>query len=140
VSRRGPAKHQPTPETRRQVLTMTGLGITQVDIGTMISLDVKTLRKYYRRELDTGAIEANSRVASSLYTMATTDKVVAAAIFWMKARAGWKDHNPEPERDDRPRVVEVIWQPATPPKALNADAHTTIDAGPTEAVWEDETC
>jgi hypothetical protein len=119
---------------------MTGLGIIQVDIGTMLSLDVKTLRKHYRRELDTGAIEANSRVASSLYTMATTDKVVAAAIFWMKARAGWKDHNPEPERDDRPRVVEVIWQPAQLTVDTHADTHTTIDAEPTEAVWQNETC
>jgi hypothetical protein len=135
--------HQPTPETRRQVLTMTGLGIIQVDIGTMLAIDLKTLRKYYRRELDTGAIEANSRVASSLYTMATTDKVVAAAIFWMKARAGWKDHDPTPaNHSDNAVILEVRWQPAQITDAhADTHAHTTIDAdGPTEAVWQDTTC
>jgi hypothetical protein len=120
---------------------MTGLGIIQVDIGTMLSLDVKTLRKHYRRELDTGAIEANSRVASSLYTMATTDKVVAAAIFWMKARAGWKDHTPADQRPaDNAVILEVRWQPAQITDA-HADTHTTIDAdATTEAVWQDATC
>jgi hypothetical protein len=120
-------------------MTMTGFGIIQDDIARWLAVDDKTLRRHYRRELDTGAIEANTRVAASLYAMATKDKVPAAAIFWMKARAGWKDNNPEP-RDDTPRVIEFVWQDATPPKALNADTHTTIDAGPTEAVWQDDTC
>jgi hypothetical protein len=72
-------------------MTMTGLGIIQDDIARFIEIDDKTLRKHYRRELDTGAIEANMRVAGSLFTMATQDKVPAAAIFWLKARMGWKE-------------------------------------------------
>ena len=36
-------------------------------------------------------IEANVKVAQSLFQMATTGKNVAAAIFWMKARASWRD-------------------------------------------------
>jgi hypothetical protein len=83
--------YQPTPEVRRQVLTMTELGLTQANISGLLEIDRKTLRKHFRYELDTGAITANMKVAASLFQMATVDKVPAAAIFWMKARAGWKE-------------------------------------------------
>lgn len=36
-------------------------------------------------------IEANLKVAQSLFALATQGKNVAAAIFWMKARAGWRE-------------------------------------------------
>ena len=36
-------------------------------------------------------IEATAKVAQSLYRMATEGNNVAAAIFWMKARAGWRE-------------------------------------------------
>ena len=34
---------------------------------------------------------ANVKIAQSLFNMATTGGSVAAAIFWMKARAGWRE-------------------------------------------------
>ena len=40
-------------------------------------------------------VEANLKVAQSLFQMATNGKNVAAAIFWMKARAGWREKNDE---------------------------------------------
>jgi hypothetical protein len=83
-------RYQPTDEQRRHVLSMTGLGITQEDIATMLQIDHKTLYKYFRRELDTGAIEANMRVAQSLYTNATKHMNVGAQIWWTKTRMGWK--------------------------------------------------
>lgn len=87
-------RHEPTSQSRKTVLTMTAYGVTQADISRVLSIDLKTLRKYYRDELDTGAIEANAKVAESLYKRATsgTDKsAVTASIFWLKCRAGWKD-------------------------------------------------
>jgi hypothetical protein len=48
------------------VLTLTGFGIQQKEIAKLIECDPKTLRKYYRRELDTGTTEAHLRVAQSL--------------------------------------------------------------------------
>jgi hypothetical protein len=89
-------QYQPTPEARRQVMTMTGFGIIQDDVARWLDIDKKTLRKHFRRELDTGSIEANTRVAASLYGMATKDKNVAAAIFWMKARAHWRESQDVP--------------------------------------------
>jgi hypothetical protein len=87
----GRPKHRPTDEQRRQVLSLTGYGIHQDEVAKLLQIAPKTLRLHYRRELDTGVTEANARVAQSLYNMAVRDKVPSAAIFWLKARAGWRD-------------------------------------------------
>jgi hypothetical protein len=85
----GPA--EPTEEQRRLVRAMSGFGIPQEQIATHVEMDPKTLRKHFRPELDRGMVEANLKVAQSLFQMATSGKNVAAAIFWMKARAQWRE-------------------------------------------------
>jgi hypothetical protein len=82
---------EPTEDQRRTVRAMSGFGIPHDDIATLLEIDPKTLRKHFRRELDRGSIEATAKVAQSLFNMATVEKNVAAAIFWMKARAGWRE-------------------------------------------------
>jgi len=81
----------PTDDQRRTVKAMAGFGVTQDDIACHLNIDPKTLRLHFRSELDNGTIEANAKVAQSLFQMATQGKNVAAAIFWMKARAGWRE-------------------------------------------------
>jgi hypothetical protein len=92
-----------TEEQRRTVRAMAGYGVPQDDIATLLELDPKTLRKHFRRELDRGSIEATAKVGQSLFRMATEGGSVAAAIFWMKARAGWR------EKHD----INVTAQPCT---------------------------
>ncbi|WP_052402294.1 hypothetical protein [Muricoccus aerilatus] len=70
---------------------MSGYGVPHDDIATLLDVDPKTLRKHFRRELDRGSIEATAKVGQSLFRMATEGNNVAAAIFWMKARAGWRE-------------------------------------------------
>ena len=82
---------EPTDEQRRTVKAMSGFGVPQPDIAIHIGIDPKTLRKWFRDELDRGSIEATTKVAQSLFRMATEGNNVAAAIFWMKARAGWRE-------------------------------------------------
>ena len=82
---------QPTDEQRRTVKAMAGLGVPHEGIAVLIEIDPKTLRKYFHAELERGSVEATAKVAQSLFQMATTGKNVAAAIFWMKARAGWRE-------------------------------------------------
>lgn len=83
----------PTEEQRRTVRTLAGFGVQQEAIANHLDVDAKTLRKALRRELDGGLLEANTRVAQSLFNMATAGGNVAAAIFWMKARGGWREKN-----------------------------------------------
>ena len=85
------ALFEPTEDQRRTVPAMSGFGVPQADIATHLEIDAKALRKHSRRELDRGTIDANVKVAQTLFNMATLEKNVAAAIFWMKARAGWRE-------------------------------------------------
>ncbi|WP_052403015.1 hypothetical protein [Muricoccus aerilatus] len=82
---------QPTEEQRRTVRVMAGFGIPQPDIATLLEIDPKTLRVHFRRELDRGSVEATVKVAQTLFQMATSGQNTAASIFWMKARAGWRE-------------------------------------------------
>lgn len=91
----GRPRYQPSEHDRRQVRTMTGMGLTHAEISAVIGITAPTLRRYFRHELDVGQIEANAQVAASLYRQAT-DKAkpnVVAAIFWLKCRAQWRDHD-----------------------------------------------
>lgn len=102
-------RFEPTEEHRRTAKAMAGFGVPQEDIATFLGIDAKTLRKHFRVELDRGTIEANVKVAQTLFNMATVDKNVAAAIFWMKARAGWREkHLPEPEEEAKPTIPKTI--------------------------------
>jgi hypothetical protein len=82
---------EPTEDQRRTVRALSGYGVPQDGIAIHIGIDPKTLRKHFRDELDRGSVEATAKVAQSLFRMATEGNNVAAAIFWMKARAGWRE-------------------------------------------------
>lgn len=84
-------QYTPTEDQRKTVRGMAGYGMPHDDIATILDIDPKTLRKYFDRELRRGSIEATTKVAQSLFNMATAEKNVAAAIFWMKVRAGWTE-------------------------------------------------
>ena len=94
--KKGRPAFTPTDEQRRMVEAMTGYGIPQDDIARVVGIDDETLRKHFREELDTGIAKANTRVAEFLFEQATGQRgegggSVAAAIFWMKSRARWKE-------------------------------------------------
>ena len=85
--------HQPDAFHRRQVEALAGYGVPEAEIAGMMNIDPKTLRKYYRHELDFGHTKANAKVAENLFRKATGEgrESVIAAIFWLKARARWKE-------------------------------------------------
>jgi hypothetical protein len=86
------AKLNPTDKERGLVKSMAAFGIAQEDIAKQIGIkSPKTLRKYFRQELDRGAAEANYTVAAALYKRAKKGNVDAAK-FWLKSRAGWREY------------------------------------------------
>ena len=94
--KRGPGQpaHEPTPQTRKMVESMSAYGIPQEDIASVIGIDRKTLAKHYREELDTATAKANAKVAETLYKQATNadnPRSATAAIFWLKTRGGWRE-------------------------------------------------
>jgi len=72
----------------RMLTAEPGHCVPQDQIALIIGMVPKSLRKCCRDDLDGGMAEANVKIAQSLFNMATTGGSVAAAIFWLKARAG----------------------------------------------------
>jgi predicted transcriptional regulator len=83
--------YQPTDEVRGSVKAMSGYGMPHEEIAKAIGICPQTLRKHFRSELDCGHAIASAKVLESLFKMATEGKQVAAAIWWTKARLGWKE-------------------------------------------------
>jgi len=80
----------PTEQQRQLVEQMTAVGIPQESIARVIEIDLKTLRKYFRDELDTAAAKANAKVGGMLFNKAINGDT-SAAIWWSKSRMGWKE-------------------------------------------------
>jgi hypothetical protein len=81
----------PTPEQRDLVKSMAACGIPHEQIAHQIGIrSAKTLRRYFRQELDRGVAEANYQMAKSLFKRGTAGDTMAA-MFWLKCRAGWKE-------------------------------------------------
>ncbi len=82
--------HLPTEETRKLVENTSGLGLPHESIGVLVGIDDKTLRKYYRHELDTGKAKANGQIAKTLYNKATGGDTTAL-IWWTKTQMKWSE-------------------------------------------------
>jgi hypothetical protein len=94
--RPGRPQHKPTEKARAEVEGLASIGIPQHTIASIRKISIMTLRKHYADELEHGTDKANSRVGGFLFQKATGQRgddhgAVTAAIFWLKARAGWKD-------------------------------------------------
>jgi DNA-binding XRE family transcriptional regulator len=103
--KRGRKPHAPTPEQRKLVEELSAVGLKQADVARLVGVSITTLVAYYRDELDTGGLKANAAVAKSLFRMATAANKpnVAAAIFWLKVRAGWRE-------DDKGFWLDIVEQ------------------------------
>lgn len=81
------------PEVRDRVEALAAYGTPHKEIARVLRIDLEVLHTDYEEELATGRTKANSRVAEALYRTAIAGgrEGVTAAIFWLKARAGWKE-------------------------------------------------
>lgn len=82
--------HKPTDESRRMVESTSGLGLPHEQIAILVSIDDKTLRKYYRTELDMGKAKANGQIAKTLFSKATGGDTTAL-IWWTKTQMRWAE-------------------------------------------------
>ena len=90
--KRGQPAYEPTDEERLLVEQMTAVGIPQESVAMVLrdGIDLKTLRKHFRRELDTAKIKANAKVGGTLFNKIMNGDTTAA-IFWAKTQMGWKE-------------------------------------------------
>jgi IS30 family transposase len=83
-------KHRPTKDNRRMIEVLVAGGTPKRTIAKALGIAQGTLHKYYAEELELGAEMANARVVKRLYRLIQQGST-PATIFWLKARAGWKE-------------------------------------------------
>lgn len=91
---------KPTQEQRLAVSIMAACGMPQPSMCAQVinqqtgkPVSEKTLRAKFKQELADGREKANALMAQSLFKKGTGTGTgaVAAAIFWLKTRAGWRE-------------------------------------------------
>lgn len=87
--KRGPPTFRPTDAERKEVAKMVAVGIPQESICRVVrnGIDDKTLRKHFRKELDTALVKANTNVSGTLYNKAIAGDT-GAIVWWEKTRQG----------------------------------------------------
>ena len=117
---RGQPPHQPTKADRDAVTLMVAGGIPQADIAQWRRIDIKTLRRHYREELDKGAATVNAMVlVEHVKLIKKGDGPMIK--WWEQARMGWRgdaDPSKVPEQSTRV-VVEFIGEPAQKPVTID---------------------
>lgn len=87
---------QPTEEQRKLVEQLAAFGIPMDQMVFLVTdkngkpITVKTLRKHFQDELETGELKANTKIAQCLFKQAVEGNVTAM-IFWLKTRARWRE-------------------------------------------------
>jgi hypothetical protein len=129
---------QPTDDDRRTVTLMGAMGCKHSHIALIVNIDPKTLRKHFRRELDTAAISANVQTTKSLFAMANSRRNAAATIFWVKTRCGFRSTGSPCDDDITPvsshsspipsDLAPAGRAPLPEPIAYNNDGEPNVDA------------
>ncbi len=105
---------KPTDEQRRLVKSLAAMGTPHADIARKIGVSPKTLRKYFSKELDMGATEANYTVAKTLFQMATSGQHPACTIFWVKTRNRFRERPDDHAGSEPPPPFVVGLEPGDP--------------------------
>jgi len=80
----------PTEEQRTDVMRYSGVGLIQSQIASLIDIDLKTLRKYFRKELDIGKAKTNAEIGQTFVEKVKSGDT-ASMIWWTKTQMGWKE-------------------------------------------------
>ena len=128
----------PTAEQRNQVEVLAGFGLPQAQIAVLLGCDPKTLRKHFGQELEVGDAKATAKIAQTLFNKALSGDT-ASLIFWMKARAGWRERvvqeHTGPGGEAPPSLQVVFVRPGDPGNtAAVLDHAADADAVPRSAL------
>lgn len=102
----GRKQHEATKALRDTVSMHTTMGTTQADIARILSIDLKTLRKHYRDELDLAKAKANATIGGALFNKAKSGDTTAM-IFWMKTQAGWRERDRDEDTKREPIDIRI---------------------------------
>lgn len=104
----GAPPHEPDEEKRAKIIAFACAGYTHSQIANYFDIDEKTLRKYYRYELDQAKMEKIGKLSDSVYKKALEgdDKMLE---FVLKCQGRWSYAKP-PEDAERDKKVESLME------------------------------
>ena len=99
-SKRG-TLHRPTSEQREMVEVLAGYGIPQLKIKDVVGVQIATLHKHYRAELDRGAAVVEAKLVGNLMRIASGSDGTAlkAIMFSLNSRFGWSQYAVRPAHE-----------------------------------------
>ena len=117
--------HEPDEKTRAQVSALVVAGVTQEGICRVLEIDEKTLRKYYREELEKSLEKTVGNVVNTLVQKALAGDTTSI-IFFLKTRGkkyGWSEkHDIELTcKDGGPVAHELIRRVIIDPRDPDAE-------------------
>ena len=134
---RGQPAHEPSKAYRDAVTLMVSGGTAQAKIARWLRIDLKTLRKHYREELDNGATSINMMVVSEHLKLIKKGNFPAIK-WWEQSRLGWRgdardDEGRLPDQSTRV-IVEFVGEPASSPVTIDHAPLRPDDRGGRDAV------
>ena len=80
-----------SPKEIEEIEMMAGLGLRYEDIALIKNMCDDTLKKYASDALSRGKAKAKAAVMQTAFKMATSGKVPAMTMFWLKTQAQWRE-------------------------------------------------
>lgn len=100
-------EHVPDEVSRAKVIGFSCAGFNQTQIADYLDIDEKTLRKYYRYEIDKAKMDKTMVLADSLYKDALLgDK--DDRQFWLKCQGRWS--YAKPPEDDKKSTTDTLLE------------------------------
>lgn len=110
----GRKPYQPTNEQRKEVEALAACGVTETVMSDYLGITEKTLRKYYRKEIDAGKSKGHAKVSRFLFEAASGAALakgashsdcIRAAMFYAKTQMNWRETNVLEIEDNRPPLL-----------------------------------
>jgi hypothetical protein len=120
-------RHEPSEKTKAEVSALCTYGVPQDEIARYLGVDSKTLRRWYREELDQASTRANVQVGKFLFSAASGRALeqdqgasyadcVRAAMFWAKTRMGWSERQAIDHTSSDGSMGPLVIETTKPPQ------------------------
>lgn len=105
---------------------MAACGLKPEQMSLVFNIPTQELERVYYREIETGALEANVQVGSTILGIAIDrnhPQCMQAATFWQRAMAGWRDvrkvetSQAELPDEQKQKLIDTILQRIQQPVA-----------------------
>jgi hypothetical protein len=103
----GTVRVEITDVQRAQIRELTGFGLRDDQVATIVKIPLSTMTAHCREDLDIGRATAHEKVTKTLFEMAVDKEHVNATMFYLKTQCGWREtSNIEfPDRNGNPQSL-----------------------------------